>query len=1281
MAIKYRQSSPSLWLLLLAGLFWPLYAAGDDILPAHITVICDRSAPPLSYLDEDNEPAGICIRLWNAWSRRTHINVQFKTVRRGDELEALRTGAGDVVCGLFLPETIPDKLLFSRPIVDTSSGFFYSQQEGVVNGADDLRGKSVGVVKDFATEAYVRTLYPDLRLLTYADMSDMVSAAIAGKIDAFACPRLVGLYFLGKYPGGEDYRFCRIPNSVRHLQAVVLADQPFLLRVVQEGLNQISEQELLEIQANALRAGNERGLDRFRVYALPSALVALALLILFALHGWRVRRRSLADTLRSQQHAQELELSRRALQNSEEWLRTTLDSIGDAVIVTDANGRVMRLNPVAEYLTGWSTEAASSLPLPEVFRIINADSREVVADPAQKVLALGQIMGLANHTILIARDGREHQIADSGSPIRHTDGSIVGVVLVFRDVTEEYTNQREVENREQRMRLALEGTGAGLWDWNVLTGQLTVNDRWIQMLGYSPEELRPVTLDTWTTLCHPEDLKRSIRQQQRHFDGHSAVYECEVRMLHKNGTWVWVLTRGQVAERDAEGHPARMLGTHIDITDRKRAEHLANKRLIALTRPLDFSGELTLSDLFNMEELQELQDMVSTATGVAAVITTTDGHPITRASNFCRLCRDIIRQTPKGCANCYRSDAMLGRHNPGGPIVCPCLSGGLWDAGVSITVGDRHIANWLIGQVRDSTQTEEKMLHYAAQIDADPAEFLSAFREVPSMTREQFVKIAEMVFHIAHYLSDMAYQNVQQARFITERKQAEERLRHSEENLRATLDSIGDAVIATDTAGLITRLNPIAEQLTGWKQDEALGRPLDEVFHIISSETRQPAENPAWRVLQTGVVVGLANHTLLLNRNGEEYQIAHSGAPIRDNEEQTTGVVLVFRDVSEEYALQEQLLHSRKMDAIGQLAGGVAHDFNNMLCGILGSAELLEQQVGDNPQAKQHIDLIVTASRRAADLTNKLLSFARKGKAISTPLDAHEPLQEAVALLQRSVDKQVVIQLELKAKRSILIGDDTQLQNAFLNLGLNAAQAMQQGGTLSFTSDNVTLSKSDCLENNFDLMPGIYLRILVSDTGDGIRAEHLKRIFDPFFTTKEPGKGTGLGLPAVYGTIQQHHGEITVQSTWGKGTTFTLLLPVCEEMPQDRRSMDNKLVHGQGKILVVDDEEIMRTTAGAMVRALGYSVMTAPSGLEALELLGGEKFDLVLLDLMMPGMNGRECFAKMRQAYPDCRIVFSSGFPQGDALQEYYDKGLSGFLRKPFQSAELSQIIAAALKD
>jgi PAS domain S-box-containing protein len=519
-------------------------------------------------------------------------------------------------------------------------------------------------------------------------------------------------------------------------------------------------------------------------------------------------------------------------------------------------------------------------------------------------------------------------------------------------------------------------------------------------------------------------------------------------------------------------------------------------------------------------------------------------------------------------------------------------------------------------------------------------------------------------------------------RDITERKNAEKKLRDREENLRITLDSIGDAVIATDADGIISRMNPVAEKLTGWKLSDAAGRHLQEVFKIIDMHTKVAAESPVNEVLRTGQVVELANHTVLITKTGKECHIADSGAPIKNPEGEIVGVVLVFRDITEQYRMEEQLRQTQKMDSIGQLAGGIAHDFNNMLCGIMGMTELLDQQVKGNDKAVKFVKTIFQTASRAAELTSKLLAFGRKGQNVSILLDIEQTLNEAVSILQHSLDKRIDIEKKSNTANRVVSGDPSQLLNVFINLGVNAGDAMPDGGKLIIETSNVDLDEDFCESASFDLVPGEYVQISVQDHGCGMPAEVVSRVFEPFFTTKRQGKGTGLGMAAVYGTVKQHHGDINIFSREGEGTAVHVFLPVKKtRKPSSGIHHEDDYTSGSGTILVIDDEEVIRNSVSELLQDMGYNVVSAADGEDGLKLYKDNTriIDLILLDMVMPKMSGSEVFEAIREIKSDAKVIIASGFTSDERISKLQKAGLADFMKKPFRRNELSRVVARAL--
>jgi len=378
---------------------------------------------------------------------------------------------------------------------------------------------------------------------------------------------------------------------------------------------------------------------------------------------------------------------------------------------------------------------------------------------------------------------------------------------------------------------------------------------------------------------------------------------------------------------------------------------------------------------------------------------------------------------------------------------------------------------------------------------------------------------------------------------------------------------------------------------------------------------------------------------------------------------------------------QQQLVQAEKMSAIGQLAGGIAHDFNNLLVGILGCADLLQLGAGSAEDRARYAGVIGQAARRAADLVQQLLSFSRAGSGERRVIDVHSLVREVVGVLQATIDPRIRIETVLAAEPASVRGDPSELQSALLNLGVNARDAMPEGGKLTFATEVRTLDAEACRRRSHPLSPGRYLALSVSDTGTGMDDTVRARLFEPFFTTKGPGKGTGLGLAAVYGMVGACQGAIAVQTAPGKGSRFELLLPLVDEAANAPRLPAPAAVPGRGTLLLVDDEPLVRNLAGEMLAGLGYEVILAGDGRQALRRWDerGGAIDLVILDVVMPGMGGAELLAELRRREPDVAVLLCSGHPLEDDVSQLRRAGASDFLQKPFTVAALSQAVAALL--
>jgi PAS domain S-box-containing protein len=369
--------------------------------------------------------------------------------------------------------------------------------------------------------------------------------------------------------------------------------------------------------------------------------------------------------------------------------------------------------------------------------------------------------------------------------------------------------------------------------------------------------------------------------------------------------------------------------------------------------------------------------------------------------------------------------------------------------------------------------------------------------------------------------------------------------------------------------------------------------------------------------------------------------------------------------------LQLQLAQAQKMEAIGTLAGGIAHDFNNILAGILGGLSLVELEIENGSDSKTDIQEMKALVNRGAGLTKQLLGFARLGKYDLKPLDLARVVTKTSAMYGRA-RTDITIQLDFAPGLLAVLMDYSQLEQVLLNLLVNAGQAMPQGGHLLLHAENAELADGDGAL--LGVPPGLYAKLIVTDTGSGMDAKTMGRIFEPFFTTKGPGQGTGLGLASVYGIIKNHAGFIGVESAMGKGTTFTLLLPATERQVAEEKTPVAVLQHGTETILVVDDEAQIVKVCSRLLQKFGYEVLTAPSGKEAIDLARrfGAKISLVVLDMTMPDMSGRQTYEALKEITPSIKVLLSSGYSIEGQAQELLDSGCKGFIQKPFDAVDLS---------
>jgi PAS domain S-box-containing protein len=517
---------------------------------------------------------------------------------------------------------------------------------------------------------------------------------------------------------------------------------------------------------------------------------------------------------------------------------------------------------------------------------------------------------------------------------------------------------------------------------------------------------------------------------------------------------------------------------------------------------------------------------------------------------------------------------------------------------------------------------------------------------------------------------------------ITERLEAQQKLQERERGLALTLDSIGDAVIVTDIEGNITRMNRVAVGLTGWSVAEARGRPLPMVFQIINEETRKSVADPVEKVLHTGEVVDLVEHTVLISKDGTEYLISDSAAPIIDEHEKILGVILVFRDVTQQYQTEDALRRSQKMDAIGQLSGGIAHDFNNQLGIIVGYLDFLSKHLAEEDKPKKWVDISTNATLRCMDLTRQLLSFSRTKSNKKVVVDINAKLRELETMFSRSVTPAVDVEYSLAENVWLTEIDPGEFQDAILNLVINSRDAMPDGGKLLIETSNIYLDE-DYVALNPDAQAGDYVQLLLSDNGSGMDKNTQEHVFEPFYTTKPKDKGTGLGMSMVYGFIKRFNGFIKIYSEVNVGTTLRLYLPRAgsDKVSNSQPAKNQKLPGGNEAILIVDDEVDLLYLADKYLTDLGYRTYQAENASQALAILAEHKdIDCLFTDVVMPGgINGYELAQRATEDKPSLKVLITTGFTSKTVTKKGRILFPTQMLSKPYRKTDLAQHIRLTL--
>ncbi len=1022
------------------------------------------------------------------------------------------------------------------------------------------------------------------------------------------------------------------------------------------------------------------------------------------------------------------------LRRQREWLRVTLSSIGDAVLATDTKGAITFLNPVAAGLTGWTEAEALGRPVGEIFQVVDEQTRERSDDLVACVLREGRVAVLNSHAALVARDGSLMPIEDSAAPIRDSDGSLTGVVVVFHDVSEKRRAQETLENSEARLRTILENLMEGIVVATLEGHVFLWNRAALDMHGFAsleecrrrlPEFVEWFELSTMDGAILPVEewpLARILRGERWN------DLEIQVRSLRHG--WRRVFNYGGALVRDAEGRPLLAMVSISDITARKKAEQALRESEAAVRSVGDNLPEGAVyryrQDADGRVRFEFISAGIERLTGVTpaeavadagalrAAVLREDLEPLLAAEQVSRErltpfemeLRHVHRVTGEIRWSLLRS---APRRRSDGVTV--------WD-GVQFDITERKR---LEEQLRERAEELETVMevapvaiwvaHDAQCHEIDGNRMANAFYEADAgeNVSANITPVRRFFQHDRELAPEELPMQEAAARGVEVRNAELGVLLPSGRRIHM----LGHASPLRDDAGRVRGCVGAFLDITERKlAEQALGRS-EASYRAIARNIPDGAVAVVDTGLRYSVIEGSLLARLGLRREqiegravaevaedphggqvsanyygralaGEpvDTEVAYRGrdlairyVPLRDERVSVVGAMALWLDITEGKRKEEQLRQTQRLESIGLLAGGVAHDFNNLLTGIMGQASLLLNDA--SPDMAGALKEIIEGTERAAHLTRQLLAYSGKGQFLVRDLHLTRAVREMADLLRLSIPKSVELRLDLCERLPSIAMDPGHLKQAVVNLVINAGEAIGEGnsGRLSVATgvQEIDCPFVDALGGEVRAGRRVYLE--VSDTGSGMDPETIERIFDPFFTTKFTGRG--LGLAAVSGIVRSQHGAITVKSVPGGGSTFRVLFP-----PQADRDTVEPSTPPVATVLVVDDEEAVRKFVAAALRRSGYRVWQAGNGREAVAICDREteRLDAVILDVVMPVMGGCESLPELTRRRPNMKVLLTSGYDEAEAKRLCASYEGAAFIQKPYTAQTLMQSVEDLLR-
>ena len=1012
----------------------------------------------------------------------------------------------------------------------------------------------------------------------------------------------------------------------------------------------------------------------------------------------------------------EKKASEEKLRESEERYRELIENIEDIVYILDGKGNVVFFNKAAEKSIGYSRDELLKMNYKD---FITAESYKYAEEIFKRRLS-GENVGIVEHQFknkkgeIVTIETRERLVWEGDR--------VVEVHGIGRDITERKKAEEALKKSEEKYRMVVENAKEAIL---VLQDGVIkfFNPRAIEITGFSEKELLS---KPFLDLLHPDDLQMAAKRHQRVLDGKDLLEPSIYRIFKKDGSLVWIEGTGVSIQWD--GNPAS-LGFFSDVTEEKKAEdalreseeryrklvETSNDGIVVIqdgkivfinrifTEISEYAKEEILNEPFDKfiypDDLNIVVDSyLKRISGEKAPQTyefrlvDKGGQPIPVEINavfidwygkpatlsFLRDIRDRKQAEEKIHEINERMEATLN-----------ALPDILFEV-------DRH------GRIYDFRAQNPELLY------TTPQEFLGKTvneilpEEASNVIMDAIGKGAEKgrytgaIYTLETPLGPGLFELsiatkgdpktedgrlICLVRDITERKIAEEALRKSEEKFRILIEKVPVGILYLDNEGNVIYENPTSRTISGGEVDLSKNSTVVgmNIFDLQGIMNISGLKEITQKLLNGETVLNFTGP--IETTEGKKLYIQASATPLYDLEGNQSGAIVIYSDVTEKKRLEDQLIQSQKMEAVGTLAGGIAHNFNNILVGIMGYSEFLLKNKGENDLDYKALKTIHEGTIRASFLTRELLNVARRGEYRPVKISLNHVVGKTLPLIRGTFDKSIDIETHLEEDLMLIKGDSGQLEQSLLNICINARDAMTKGGTIIVETYNQKID-SKLSKKYIDLREGDYVVLSVTDNGIGMSDEVKERIFEPFFTTKEDKGGTGMGLSTVYGIVKNHDGLITVYSEEGKGSTFKLYFPAIKGTLKEIPAIENeKNYTGSATILLVDDEKAVLEMWGDFLLKQGHQVLTAQDGKKALKIFKEKKndIDLVILDYVMPLMGAKETLIELKEIDPNVKVLVTSGYSENGPIREIISKGADGFIQKPAQLNELHRKIIKIL--